>query len=140
MTPTVTLEDYWMGRHETHKAELTPELIRNAAQLVRRVNMLISMMHDVDFEVHPVTHSLVSSGWRPAAINASIPNAAPKSRHMSAQAIDLYDPDGDIDGWCIDHLDLLGEVGLWLEHPSATKSWSHLQSVPPKSGRRMFFP
>ena len=48
--------------------------------------------------------------------------------------------EGEIDAWCMDHLDFLAEAGLWLEHPSATKGWCHLQQVPPKSGRRVFYP
>jgi hypothetical protein len=59
---------------------------------------------------------------------------------MTGQAIDLADPDGDLDEWCLEHPDMLELYGLWQEHPSATKGWAHLQSVPPKSGKRCFYP
>lgn len=140
MSLILTIEDYWMGRDRSHPQDMSPEIVRNAAHLLRRVNTLIAIMHDVAMETHPVTGNPISSGWRPPSINASTPNAAPRSRHMSGQAVDLYDPEGEIDAWCLEHQDMLSEVCLWMEHPSATKGWSHLQSVPPRSGRRVFWP
>jgi hypothetical protein len=82
----------------------------------------------------------VSSGWRPQAINAALANASPRSKHLSCEAIDLEDPEGALDAWCLRNLDALEAVGLWLEHPDATPGWCHLQTVPPRSGRRVFMP
>lgn len=138
--PVLRLEDYWMGRQETHPDDLSPEIVRNATHLLRRANNLIVLMHDIQVETHPVTRTPISSGWRPPSVNASVPGAAPRSKHMTGDAVDVYDPEGEIDAWCMDHLDFLAEAGLWLEHPSATKGWCHLQQVPPKSGRRVFYP
>lgn len=139
-TPVLNLKNYWMGRNVSHARDLTPEIVRNAGHLLRKVNNLISLMRDVEIEPHPVTGNPIVSGWRPPAINAGMKNAAPRSKHMSGNAVDLYDPEGAIDGWCMDHLDFLAELGLWLEHPAATKGWCHLQQVPPLSGRRVFYP
>ena len=137
---SVNLEDYWMGRDSRYRGEWTQEIRANAATLLHRVNALLAHMDEgVVFDKHP-NGTLVSSGWRPAAVNASVPGAAVKSKHMTAQAIDLYDPDGEIDDWCMDHLDKLEQCGIWIEHPSATKGWSHMQSVPPRSGKRVFYP
>ena len=138
--PVLRLEDYWMGRNATHADDLTPEIVRNAGHLLRKVNNLIVLMHDVEVESHPVTGNPITSGWRPPAINAGTRNAAPRSHHMSGNAVDLYDPVGAIDDWCMGHLDFLAEAGLWMEHPSATKGWCHLQQMPPRSGRRVFWP
>jgi hypothetical protein len=138
--PAMRLADYWMGRNETHADDLTAEIVRNATHLLRRVNNLLVLMHDIQIEPHPIPGNPITSGWRPPEINAGTKGAAPRSKHMSGNAVDLYDPDGEIDAWCMDHLDFLAEAGLWLEHPSATKGWCHLQQVPPKSGRRVFYP
>jgi hypothetical protein len=138
--PALHLIDNWMGRNVTHSEALTPEIVLNATHLIRRVNTLIALMHGIEIERHPVTDTPVSSGWRPPSVNASTPGAAPRSRHMTGQAIDLCDPEGEVDEWCLDHLDLLSEVGLWLESPAHTKGWCHLQSVPPRSGKRVFIP
>lgn len=138
--PALRLADYWMGRNETHADDLTAEIVRNATHLLRRVNNLLVLMHDIQIEPHSITGTPIASGWRPPDINAGTKGAAPRSRHMSGNAVDLYDPEGEIDAWCMEHLDFLAEAGLWLEHPSATKGWCHLQQVPPKSGRRVFYP
>ena len=58
---------------------------------------------------------------------------------MLCKACDLEDVDGKLDKWCMDNLHILAEIGLWLEHPSATKTWCHIQTVPPKSGKRVYF-
>jgi len=88
----------------------------------------------------PVTGTLVSSGWRPPAVNANTKGAARRSKHMTCEAVDVNDDNGELDEWCMSNLDYLEEVGIWMEHPSATKGWSHFQIVPPKSGNRIFYP
>jgi hypothetical protein len=59
---------------------------------------------------------------------------------MTCQACDLYDPEGDIDEWALARPEVLARIGLWQEHPSATKGWAHFQIIPPKSGNRVFYP
>lgn len=127
----ITLTDYYMGRDEQFRGELTAELCTNAATVVERVNRLLDR---AGFTCG------VNSGWRPKAVNATVKGASPRSRHVTCQAIDIADEDGRLDAWCMAHLDVLEELGLWLEHPRATPSWCHLQIVPPPSGNRVFEP
>ncbi len=138
----ITLADYYMGRDRIYAHELTDEKRANAAIFVDRINRLIPEMQadGVLLQQHPVHKSAFSSGWRPEAINHATAGAAPKSKHMTCQAGDLYDPDGEIDEWALAHPEILERIGLWQEHPSATKNWCHLQSIPPKSGNRVFYP
>jgi len=138
----ITMDDYWMGRDLLHADELTHNVQANAELLVPRVNsVLILAAHDLAGLVSsPTTGSLVASGWRPQSINARTRGAARRSHHLTGCAVDLYDPAGRIDGWCMQHLDALESAGLWMEHPDATPRWCHLQSVPPKSGNRVFRP
>jgi len=138
----LTLPDYWMGRDESHEHALTETIRFSARETVLRVNALLAMMMAaaVPLEANPRTGSLISSGWRPPEINAGTPGAAVKSRHMTGQAADLYDPDGLLDDWCMDNQDKLADLGLWIEHPCATKGWCHVQTLPPRSGRRVFYP
>lgn len=128
---TLKLADYYMGRDRLYRAELTTDLRANARDTVRRVNLLLKRAGIA---------AKVSSGWRPAAINATIPGAAPGSKHISCLAIDLEDPEGVLDAWCMANLGVLEEIGLWLEHPHATPGWCHLQTQPPRSGSRVFSP
>lgn len=131
----ITLDDYWMGRDK--KYPVTVEIQENAKDLLHRVNLLLSVYYQLNPDAEKVR---VSSGWRPPEVNKKVPNAAPRSHHMTGRAIDLADPEGELDEFFFDRQDLLGQYGLWLEHPSATRRWSHLQSVAPRSGKRVFYP
>jgi len=131
MSAAITLTDYFMGRDALHPAELTDVLRRNAAATVQRANALME---------HAGLVRCVNSGWRPHAINASIAHASARSKHLTCEAIDLADDDESLDRWCLAHLSVLAEIGLWLEHPNATPGWCHVQIVAPRSGRRVFMP
>ena len=133
------ITDYWMGRDSKYRGELTGQIRANVDDLMRKVNTLFDLA-GIKLEDSPKSGSPITSGWRPPEVNASTPNAAARSKHMTGQAVDLYDPEGDLDDWCMAHQDRLAAVGLWLEHPSATKGWCHLQSIPPRSGNRVFYP
>ena len=133
----ITLTDYWQGRDKQYPNELTDAIKENAAQIVARANLLITVYRQDTGDAEP---HYVTSGWRPPQINSAISNAAPRSKHMQGLAIDLADPEGELDEWCMENQDQLEQLGLYLEHPSATKGWTHLQCVPPKSGRRVFYP
>ena len=37
----ITIEEFWLGRNVAYKAELTPEIEVNAAETVRRANLLL---------------------------------------------------------------------------------------------------
>jgi hypothetical protein len=127
----ITLKDFYMGRDRRYAAELTDELRANAALTVQRANLLLARAG---------LKRVVNSGWRPAAVNATVRNASKRSKHMLCLAIDLGDDDDALDAWCMAHLKVLEEIGLWLEHPSATPRWCHVQTVPPRSGKRVFHP
>jgi hypothetical protein len=134
----IDLKAYYMGRDEAYRDELTEEIRRNAAETVVRVNRLL--------ERAGFTHiTEVNSGWRPKRINAATPEAAATSHHLTGEAVDLPDPDRTLAAWCASHLDVLEELGLWMEDPRWTWDengghWVHLQTVPPRSGRRVFVP
>ena len=139
----ITLADYWMGRDASHGLQLGTDLRANAQRTVSIVNALLVLAKGagVTLEESPRTGSIVTSGWRPADINNATPGAAVRSKHITCQAIDLFDPDGDLDDWLLAEAEspdggVLGDLGLWLEHPAATKGWAHVQIVPPGSRRR----
>ncbi len=139
----ITLAQYWLGRDITHALQLGTDLRSNAARTVDLANRLLVLAKGagVRLEESPRTGSIVTSGWRPADVNASTPNARARSLHISCEAIDLFDPDGDLDDWLLANADtVLKDLGLWLEHPAATKGWAHVQTKPPRSGRRVFYP
>jgi hypothetical protein len=118
-----------MGRDKKYPLNDTQRA--NAEELVEKVNRLLSRFGE---------GRRVSSGWRPPQVNAATPGAAKRSLHMTCEAVDLEDEDGQLDDWCLDNLEVLQEIGLWLESPAATRRWCHLQIAPPRSGKRVFFP
>lgn len=137
----VTLEDYFKG-YAGHPG-ITEEHERNAALLLDRVNTLLRRAIEtrtVDLEVNRNTMTLIggerNGGWRPQ----ECPIGAPRSAHKTGEAVDLYDPDGDIDNCVIANENWLTELGLCIEHPSATRGWCHLSTRLPKSGKRIFYP
>ena len=134
----LTLADYWMGRDVSHAAELTGEIVANAAETVQRINFLL---HHYAEKTGDNRDRKWNSGWRPAAINAATPGAAKSSKHMTAQAGDVSDADGSLDAWCMTNEGKAALIlcALWMEHPSNTPGWSHFQTVPPKSGSLIFY-
>lgn len=137
----ITLTDYWMGRDKKYPCDLTDTIRANAAIVVDRANVILTEFRQATGDTE---QRKVVSGWRPPLVNASTKGAALRSNHMTGQAIDISDPEGDLDEWCLHHLDRLALYTLWMEHPSATKGWCHLQIVPQKSfvrtGLRYFYP
>jgi hypothetical protein len=136
----LTLEQFWMGRDRSYAAQLTAAIRADAAETLRRANLLLTRFA----HANPANTAArgVSSGWRPPEVNAATPGAAKKSNHMLGRALDIADTDGALDGWLMTPAGqiALADIGLWLEHPSSTPHWCHVQTVPPGSGRRVFYP
>jgi hypothetical protein len=71
----------------------------------------------------------VTSGYRPGRFNKAA-GGAPSSAHLSCEACDFADGDGTLAEWCLANLHVLVAEGLWLEDPTHTKGWVHLQTRP----------
>lgn len=65
---------------------------------------------------------------------------AKKSNHLTGCAGDIDDRDGALKDYLRTNPELLEECDLYAEDFDSTPTWVHLQSVPPKSGRRIFKP
>jgi hypothetical protein len=109
---------------------------------VLTVNAMIPVAEadGVTFHINPKTGSIISGntfgGFRPQ----NCPQGAPNSNHKEGLGGDLYDPDNEIDAWMLENQFVLEKLGIWIESPTATPSWAHLQIVPPRSGRRVYMP
>lgn len=128
----ISRNDFFKGRDTDYQDDWTSEIESNSQNTIRRANQLLIAFGD-EFRK-------VNSGWRPPSVNAATPGAAKFSRHMTGEAIDIQDDEGDLDEWCLSHPGVLEALGLWQEHPASTKGWCHLQTVAPKSGNRVFYP
>lgn len=145
----LTLSMYFMGRDMTHAAELTDEIRANAAEWVRRNNLLYEAMarDGVGPAIDQVTRTPIASGWRPRAINDRTSNAALRSTHLIGRGGDHQDHrDRRLARWCLAHLKICEQIGLWIEDPRWTAGrtgedpWLHTQTIAPRSGRRVFVP
>jgi hypothetical protein len=83
---------------------------------------------------------IVTSGFRSVEDQERINPSVKNSAHMSGEAVDISDPDSDIWGFLIDHLDEVVRLGLYLESKVYTRRWVHLQTRKPRSGNRIFIP
>lgn len=119
-----------MGRDA--KYACSAEALANAAVTVSRTNELKLL--------YGIKEDVVASGWRPAEVNNATCNAAKTSTHITGQALDTKDPQRKFAKWCLANLQELEEIGLWMEDPRWTPTWVHLQTVPPKSGKRVYIP
>lgn len=132
----ITLADYWQDRQETYADEWTFEVQQNAAELINRVNMLFKDMQ--------IASARVTSGWRPREINQRI-GGAPRSYHITGQAVDLRDNEAqDLSKAIIANKHLLHRYQLWMENPSFTRgntNWVHLDmGTRPEMDLRVFNP
>lgn len=125
----ISMDEFLMNKTTLDK--LPSELVANANTIVPRVNELLDAFG---------SYRKCNSGYRTLEDQMKINPSAPHSKHMECAAIDLSDPDGSLDAWCLKNLDVLAKIGLWLEDPGHTVGWSHLQCLPPKSGNRVFIP
>jgi hypothetical protein len=124
----ITLEEYFMGRDKEFPVSERQRL--NAEDVVEGANELLR---------HFGSYRKVNSGYRDPESNKKA-GGSPKSKHLNCQAIDLEDRDGELSKFCLNNLPLLDLLGLYMEHPSATPTWTHLQTVAPGSGKIVFYP
>ena len=133
----ITLENYlnhWTVNYPSADVpddELTEEMQLDAQTTIDKANQLLAQFGE---------ERGITSGWRPVEVNRLVPGAALYSNHTRCRAVDIADPSGDLDEWCLDNQQVLVDIGLWQEHPASTKGWCHVQIVPPKSGNRVFYP
>lgn len=99
--------------------DLTEEVKSNALELLSTVDQFLT---ELNFE----GVLKISSGFRPAAVNAATAGSAKRSLHMSGRALDIEDPDGLLDQAIKARPELLDKYGLWLENPEFTPGWAHL--------------
>jgi hypothetical protein len=118
-----------ISREEISKGQLIPpKLEANLQLLLERLNK---------FRKEYAKPMIVVSGYRQSNHNRKI-GGAPNSAHLSCQAADFADVDRTLTKFCTN--EVLQKFDLYMEDPSHTPTWVHLQTRPTKSGRRIFIP
>lgn len=150
--------DYWYGpddedRRVKYATSFSSMYQANGDDVQRRIEAVVTAFRG---ETGIELPSGYASGWRSPAVNEATANAGKASTHLSAQAGDKRDTvDGSFAWWCLRTPHVLEIHGVWQEHPIATvvrswvkalaqglnpTPWCHLQSVPPRSGNRIYWP
>jgi hypothetical protein len=132
---TITVQEYFGSKAHTQAHEAA------ATDLLLRVNALCSSL-GYDPPVDPDTGTQISGsrggngdgGFR--LMTATTGRA--HSSHKEAKGVDVYDPEGTLDGAISD--EVLARFGLYREAPDATATWCHMTTRPPGSGNRTFEP
>ena len=137
----ITYEEY-VGKW-AHSADLTDVRVSNITDnLLPVVNAMYEHLvsFGVKFRINPSTGSKISGqtygGFRPQ----NCPQGAPHSSHKEGLAVDIYDPENEIDNWLMDNQEVLKDFGVYIEHPDKTNHWSHWSVKPPGSGKHVFYP
>lgn len=120
--------------------DATAEIKEAAQEMLDKVNALLieAEANGVDLVINYRTKTYVSGerygGFRPrdCAIGAL------HSAHKEGKAVDVFDPLNDLDRWITDAR--LIQFDLYLQTPSSTLGWVHLQDKIPLSGKRTFQP
>lgn len=105
-----------------------PERAKQATALVRMEARITAAKINLLLEELSYVHELkVSSGFRPALVNAATPGAAKRSLHMDGKAVDFL---GQELGIAIrahpDGPEVLRKHGLFMEALEYTASWTHI--------------
>lgn len=127
----ITKSELLKGRDKAYPKAYTKEISDNLDRLLVVMNQVRAAYGK------PMT---VSSGWRPPEVNEDTSNAAKASNHLKGLACDIADPKGDVMRWVLANLDLMQQLGLYLEDFRWTPTWVHFQIVPPGSGKRIYIP
>lgn len=123
--------DLLKGRNTQYPDQYTQEISDNLDKLLIIINkVLVAYGHSM----------IISSGWRPPAINRVTPGAATDSAHCLGLAVDIFDPDGKIVAWVLQNLALMKSLGIYLEDFRWTPDWVHFGIRKPASGHRIYIP
>lgn len=127
----ISKDELLKGRDKQYPSDYTSEVSSNLDKLLIPLNKIR--------EAYGKPMS-VSSGWRPPAINGATPGAAKASKHMIGLACDIVDSDGSVMKWVLQNLQLMKDLGIYLEDFRWTPNWVHFQLGAPGSGKRIFVP
>lgn len=137
----LTVDDYF-GKYAAH-ADATSEKRRTSARMLDKVNaaLLLAEQDGVKLHFNPITGCHIggsgNGGFRPM----DCPIGASSSKHKSAEAVDIYDPERQLAAWALANEARLKAIGiLAIEDPRWTPSWVHFQVVGVPSGHFAFVP
>lgn len=118
--------------------DFTPEVCFNAGMLIAKLNLL-------GFVPAMLFSSCLRSKGAQIRIYkekgiTDIKQIPLGSCHLTGDAVDIADPDGELQKWLKKNVKKLEALGLYCEDFKYTPGWVHIQQRAPKSGNRFFIP
>lgn len=111
----------------------TKEQEKNGLEIIRRVNLLaekIEERYGIKLPAVPLVR------WLRNEMQNEAVGGVKNSPHLTGEAMDIKDPNFIISQYILNNLDILKEVGLWMENPyycvskATGNNWIHLQIRP----------
>lgn len=134
-----TIQHIKMEELNPHKYPTTLIIEANLRILLDKINQ-VRNVYNIPMIV---TSGLRSEAQQEQLIANGISNA-PKSHHLTGEAVDILDEDRKLTEWVKNNMTLMEQIGLWLEDFDHTPTWVHFQTCPYgswKSGKsRIFIP
>jgi hypothetical protein len=128
----LSLQNYLKGRERKFAQEFSDDKKKNAHKMVARASELLSAFGE---------KREVVLGWVPVNI-AKRDGVDIESPHIWGQAIALKDFDKRLGHWCVENIERLIELELFMETLSATHQGEYpfvrLQIARPECGNRIF--
>jgi uncharacterized protein YcbK (DUF882 family) len=129
----LTMDDLLMLSLDKRADEFPPstQMLCNGDKLLKQLNALQELL---------ATQFIIHSGYRPDHYNTDA-GGAKNSPHLTCEAADLHFPDFDLKHMQFklqSNPQILETFGLYMEMPSYTPTWVHLQTRPTHS--RIFIP
>lgn len=118
-----------------HNYPTTPEIDANLQDLLTKINIIRTAYN----KPMAVTSGLRSDDQQKELI-AQGKSTATQSKHLTGQAVDIYDPNGELKSWVVANIALMETTGFWFEDFGSTPNWVHWQILAPHSGKRFFIP
>ena len=134
----ITKTQYFRNKPHTIKQDA------DADMMLARVNLFLyhkAQKGQYSYPIDPDTDTTISgkkNGTGGGGFRLQDEEGAKHSSHKEAKAVDVFDPDDELDNNTTD--EELEAHGLYREHPSATPGWMHLTTRPPSSRHRTFYP
>lgn len=125
----IGLKAYLMGRDTLYPP--TPDMLADANMLLLKVE---GLFYDLGINLDDDD---LSSGYRPGHYNTAA-GGSPNSSHLKCMALDIKDVGHKLIKKILAAPHLLEKWDLYMEHPSKTPTWLHLQTRPTK--KRIFLP
>ena len=135
VTPEAPIQHISLKELNQHQYPTNPTIDANLAILLDRINQVRNA-----YGVPMVVTSGLRSDAQQQALIAAGKSDAPKSHHLTGEAVDIQDTDAKLVTWVKANMDLMIKIGMWFEDFGHTPGWVHFQIVPPASGNRVFIP